>query len=105
MRLALIDRIKVSRVPSEVHSLVLTAIVSIARRKRGPGKKVWRAVFARSPTRFLGVRIKAGPFAGLDGIVIWRKGSIRVVPSIDVVQRSVLVDIDAGSPEAVQFAP
>lgn len=40
------------------------------------------------------VRIKCGPLAGLEGILLRKKGSLRVVLSIDLIMRSVAVDID-----------
>jgi transcription antitermination factor NusG len=45
------------------------------------------------------MRISAGPLAGREGIVVRRKGSVRVVLSIDLVQRSILVDVDADALE------
>jgi transcription antitermination factor NusG len=41
------------------------------------------------------VRITGGPLAGREGILVRRKGAVRVVLSIDLIQRSVLVDVDA----------
>jgi transcription antitermination factor NusG len=41
------------------------------------------------------VRIKNGPLAGLKGILLRQKGNWRVVLSLDLIQRSVSVDIDA----------
>jgi transcription antitermination factor NusG len=41
------------------------------------------------------VRITAGPLAGREGILVRRKGSLRVVLSIDLIQRSVVADVDA----------
>jgi transcription antitermination factor NusG len=40
------------------------------------------------------VRITAGPLAGSEGILVRRKGNLRVVLSIELIQRSVLVDLD-----------
>ena len=40
------------------------------------------------------VRMKAGPLAGLEGILVRRKGHVRVVLSIDILQRSIAVDAD-----------
>jgi transcription termination/antitermination protein NusG len=40
------------------------------------------------------VRMKAGPLAGLEGILVRRKGNLRVVLSIDLLQRSIAVDTD-----------
>ena len=40
------------------------------------------------------VRIKSGPLSGLDGILIRRKGTYRVVLSIEMILRAVVVDVD-----------
>jgi transcription antitermination factor NusG len=40
------------------------------------------------------VRIVAGPFAGLEGILQKRKNSMRVVVSLLLIQRSLRVDVD-----------
>ena len=40
------------------------------------------------------VRIKSGPLAGLEGILIRKKGSLRFVLSVDLIQRSVAADVD-----------
>jgi len=39
------------------------------------------------------VHVKAGPMAGMQGILLRRKGKLRVVISIDLIQRSVAVEI------------
>jgi transcription antitermination factor NusG len=39
------------------------------------------------------VRIKAGPLAGLQGIVLRRKSACRVVINLDLIHRSLVVDI------------
>jgi transcription antitermination factor NusG len=41
------------------------------------------------------VRITAGPFAGLEGILKRKKSSLRVVVSLELIQRAVAVDVDA----------
>lgn len=41
------------------------------------------------------VRITAGPLAGHEGVLIRKKGDVRVVLSIDLIQRSVLVSVEA----------
>ena len=40
------------------------------------------------------VRITNGPFAGLKGILNRRKSGLRVVVSLDLIQRSVAVDVE-----------
>lgn len=46
-------------------------------------------------------RIKQGPLAGLEGILLRWKGNWRVVLSLDLIQRSVAVDVDAAALEPV----
>jgi len=41
------------------------------------------------------VRIRSGPLAGLQGILLRRKGKPRVVVSVDLIMRSIAIDIDA----------
>jgi transcription antitermination factor NusG len=47
------------------------------------------------------VRVTAGPLAGREGILVRRKGAVRVVLSIDLIQRSMVADLDAHSIEPV----
>jgi transcription antitermination factor NusG len=47
------------------------------------------------------VRITGGPFAGLEGVLKRKKGSLRVVVSLELIQRSVAVDVDAADVRAV----
>jgi len=46
---------------------------------------------------FLGrrVRITRGPLSGLEGVLLRRKGNLRIVLSVDLIQRSIAVDVDA----------
>ena len=39
------------------------------------------------------VRVRTGPFAGLEGVLKRKKGADRLVVSIDQIQRSVLIEI------------
>jgi transcription antitermination factor NusG len=43
------------------------------------------------------VRITTGPLAGREGILKRWKGDMRVVLSTELIQRSILVDIDASA--------
>jgi transcription antitermination factor NusG len=40
------------------------------------------------------VRVKAGPLAGLEGIVIRRKNRVRLVISLGLIQRAAAVEVD-----------
>ena len=50
------------------------------------------------------VRITNGPFEGLEGILVRRKNELRFVISLELIQRSVLLDVDASWVEPV-FGP
>jgi hypothetical protein len=39
------------------------------------------------------VRVQAGPLAGLTGILLRRKSGARFVVSVDLIQRSVAVEL------------
>ncbi len=41
------------------------------------------------------VEVKAGPLAGLEGVVVRRKGRMRIVVSIDSIQRSIALELEA----------
>jgi transcription antitermination factor NusG len=41
------------------------------------------------------VRIKSGPFAGLEGKILRRKGKIRLLVTLDLIQSAMLLELDA----------
>jgi transcription antitermination factor NusG len=47
------------------------------------------------------VRVKSGPFAGRQGILLRRKKNLRLVLSVDVIMRSLAIDIDASEVEPI----
>jgi transcription antitermination factor NusG len=47
------------------------------------------------------VRIKSGPFEGLEGVLKRKKDNFRLVLSVDLIMRSILLDIDGAEVEAV----
>jgi transcription termination/antitermination protein NusG len=47
------------------------------------------------------VRILAGPLAGQEGILLRGKGNWRVVLSVQLIQRSIAVEVDTASLEPV----
>jgi transcription antitermination factor NusG len=51
------------------------------------------------------VRIKAGPMTGMEGVLVRRKNNFRVVLALDVIMRSVSVEVDAEDLERVRIAP
>lgn len=45
------------------------------------------------------VRMRSGPLAGLTGIILRKKGCLRFVLSVELIQRSVVVDADVADIE------
>jgi transcription antitermination factor NusG len=41
------------------------------------------------------VRVKAGPLEGLEGIVVRKKNRVRFVISLDLIERSAAVEVEA----------
>ena len=111
VRMALVDRLRVLQVPSVVHLVGFNGHLSplpdeeIEGLKKGLGGGV-RA----EPHPFLTVgrrvRIKSGPLEGREGILLRRRGVLRVVLSIDLIMRSIAADVDAADVEpAVHGGP
>jgi transcription antitermination factor NusG len=48
------------------------------------------------------VRVKAGPLAGIEGILIRKRGSIRLILSAELLQKSIAVEVDTFSVEPLQ---
>jgi transcription termination/antitermination protein NusG len=104
VRLALRDRLRVLRVPSVVRLVGFNG----APTPLGDGEvESLRCALAQGvraePHPFLTVgcrvRITAGPLIGYEGILVRRKGNLRVVLSVDLIQRSILLDTDGFSLE------
>jgi transcription antitermination factor NusG len=104
VRMALADRLRVLQVPSVVrlvgfngHLAALPdAEIEGLRNGLGSGVRAEPHPFLTAGRR---VRIKAGPLQGREGILIRRKGSLRVVLSIDLIQRSIVVDVEVADVE------
>jgi transcription antitermination factor NusG len=47
------------------------------------------------------VRLVAGPFEGVEGVLIRRKSSLRIVVSIDTILRSFTVEVDESEVESI----
>jgi transcription antitermination factor NusG len=45
------------------------------------------------------VRIRTGPLEGLHGILLRKKGKVRLVVSVDLIMRSISIDIDESEVE------
>jgi transcription antitermination factor NusG len=100
VHIALAERLRVLEVPSVVRLVGFNAHpvplpdAEIERLKTGlaGGVRVEPHPFLTVGRR---MRIKAGPLEGLEGILVRRKGRLRLVLSIELIRRSMVVDVDA----------
>ena len=100
VRLALRERLRVLQIPSVVR---LVGFGGLPTPLPDTEMGIMRSGFSQSlcaePHPFLTVgrrvRITAGPFAGLEGILKRKKSSLRVVVSLELIERAVAVDVDA----------
>lgn len=99
VRLALRDRLRVVQIPSVVR---LVGFNGQPTALPDTEMEIMRSGLSQSlraePHPFLTVgrrvRIAGGPFAGLEGVLKRKKNSLRVVVSLELIQRSVAVDVD-----------
>jgi transcription antitermination factor NusG len=100
VRLALCDRLQVLQVPGvaklvgfsgtptalpqEEIDTLRTTLLNGVRAEPHPYLTVGRRV-----------RVKSGPLAGMEGILMKRKNRARLVLSLDLIQRSVVVEVGA----------
>ncbi|MGA8656603.1 MAG: UpxY family transcription antiterminator [Chthoniobacterales bacterium] len=107
VHLALCDRLKVLQVPGVVRLVGFGGLAAPLPEEqidtlRSGLNGYWRA----EPHPYLAVgrrvRLKSGPLAGIQGILLRRKGNFRIVISIDLIHRAVVVDADAADVEAIR---
>lgn len=106
VRLALCDRLRVVQVPSVVRlvgfggvpAVLPEAEMEIVRAGLSQGHRAEPHPFLTVGRR---VRIVDGPFAGLEGILKEKKSGLRVVVSLELIQRSVAVDVNSADVENV----
>ena len=99
VRLALRERLRVLQIPSLVRLVGFNGLptalpdeeMEILRSGLGGSLRAQPHPFLQVGRR---VRITGGPFAGLEGILKKKKNNLRVVVSLDLIQRSVAVDVD-----------
>jgi len=104
VRLALRDRLRVLEVSSVVRLVGFNGSPSALPDEEIEALKTASACGLRAePHPFLTVgrrvRIKRGPFEGRQGILLRKKGTFRVVLSVEMIMRSIVVDVDAADVE------
>jgi len=106
VRLALRDRLRVLQVPSVVRLVGFNGTpTALPEEEIEKLRKALTGQIRAEPHPYLAVgqrvRIKCGPLAGVEGILIRKKNALRVVLSIDLIMRSASVEIDAGDIERI----
>lgn len=97
-RFALADRLPVLKVPGVVCLVGFNGTpAALADEEVESLRQALAAGIRAEPHPYLTegrrVRITAGPLTGREGIVVRRQGTVRVVLSIELIRRSVLVDV------------
>jgi transcription antitermination factor NusG len=106
VRLALRDRLQVLQVPGVAKLVGFNGIPTPLPQEEIETLKKGLVCGVRvEPHPFLSVgrrvRMKSGPFEGRQGILLRSKGNLRLVLSIDLIMRSVVIDVDAADVEGI----
>jgi transcription antitermination factor NusG len=104
VRLALEDRLRVLQLPSAVRlvsfngqpAILPDAEIDSLRQRLTGGICVEPHPYLRVGKR---VRVRGGPMQGLEGIIVRRKDRCRLVFSLDLIMRSVAVEVDEAEVE------
>lgn len=107
VHIALPDRLRVLQAPGVVRLVGFNGVpaplpqaeLEIIRSALSKGVEAEPHPYLRVGQR---VRITSGPMEGLQGILLRRRGKPRVVVSVDLIMRSVALDIDAAQLEPVK---
>ncbi|HXO04842.1 MAG TPA: UpxY family transcription antiterminator [Candidatus Sulfotelmatobacter sp.] len=103
--LALRDRLKVLQIPSVVRFVAFNGLPTAL---PGDEMEILRTGLSRQlaaePHPFLTagrrVRVRSGPLAGIQGMLLRRRGRTRFVVSVELIMRSMSVEIDEADLEA-----
>jgi transcription antitermination factor NusG len=106
VRLALSERLQVLQVPGVARLVGFNGVptslpqgeIEALRKSLGSGVRAAPHPYLRIGRR---VRVRTGSLAGLEGVLLRKKNSTRFVISLDLIMRSVAVEIEGSEVEAV----
>lgn len=102
---SLADRVQILRHPSVFGLVSFNGKPAPLSDEEIDRMRKWLAARSAEPYPFLvegkRVRVKAGPLAGLEGIVVRRKGKSRLIATIEALERSIAFELDAAEAELV----
>jgi transcription antitermination factor NusG len=107
IRISLMDKLRVLELPSVVNLVSVNGVPAVLpeveiehlRQRLSLGARLEPHPYLCAGRR---VRVTAGPMQGLEGIVVRRKEGCRVVFSLELLMRSVAVEVDEAVLEAVE---
>jgi transcription antitermination factor NusG len=106
VRIPLRERLRVLEIPSVVHLVGTTSQPTELPDLEIDSLRSGLHALRIEPCPYLKVgdrvRVKYGPLAGLEGILLRKRDSFRLVLSIDIIMRSVAVEIDAADIESAR---
>src|SRR6266568_1341349 len=91
VRIALRDRLRVLQIPGVAHLVGFNGTPAALPASLVEGVKVQPYPYLTVGQR---VSLRSGPLVGLTGILVRRKSGARFVVSVDLIQRSVSLEID-----------
>jgi len=106
VRMALANRLRVLQLPGVVRlvsfhgqpAALPTEEIEALQNRLSRGPKIEPHPYLRAGRR---VQVRSGPMQGLEGIIVRTKDRCRVVLSIDLIMRSVAVEVDEADLEAM----
>jgi transcription antitermination factor NusG len=106
VRIAAEDRLRVLRIPGVARLVGFGGLpTAIPDEQIEPLRRGWNDELLCEPYRYLRVgqrvRVIGGPLAGAEGILLRKKGGLRVVISIEAILRSFAVEVEAGDLESI----
>jgi transcription termination/antitermination protein NusG len=99
VRMLLSERVRILSRPGIIRLLSVNGNLAVFPDKEMENLQSSLAVWKAKPYPFLTsgkqVRIKSGPFAGLEGTILRRKGKMRLLVTLDLIQSAILLELDA----------
>ena len=110
VRLALRDRLRVLQIPGLARLVGFNGMpTALPDREIEALRSGLSGAAAAEPHPYLKfgrrVRVKNGPLVGMEGVLARRKNRKRFVISVDLIQRSVAVELDEADMEAIPSGP
>ena len=105
VKMRLSDRTRVLSRPGIIRLVSFNGTPAILADDEMERLQLWLVTWKAKPYPFLAagkhVRIKSGPFAGLEGRIVRRKGNLRLVVTLDLIQSAMLLELDAADAQLV----